>query len=120
MIVNDIEFHLEFQEYPRTSEEGVAYVYNVSAFDHEKTKEFFSLKNIQYAVDSKSGTTYEFECGFLGMKAMKNMRKCHGVKMCSHSAEELNFSHDSVNFETDTYKNIYNTYEHSIEKYTLK
>jgi hypothetical protein len=40
--------------------------------------------------------------------------------MCTHSAKELNSSHVSVNFETDTYKNIYNTYEHSIEKYTLK
>ncbi|PKY51330.1 hypothetical protein RhiirA4_546495 [Rhizophagus irregularis] len=119
LVVNDIEFHLELQEYPRTSEDGVAYVYSVSAFDHKKAREFFSLKNIQYAMDSKSGTAYEFECGFLGIKAMKNMRKCHGVKMCSHSAEELNSSHDSVNFETNTYKNIYNTYEHSIEKYTI-
>ncbi|CAB4480127.1 unnamed protein product [Rhizophagus irregularis] len=119
LIVNDIEFHLELQEYPRTSEDGVAYVYSVSAFDHKKAREFFSLKNIQYAMDSKSGMAYEFECGFLGIIAIKNMRKCHGVKMCSHSAEELNSSHDSVNFETNTYKNIYNTYEHSIEKYTI-
>ena len=41
-------------------------------------------------IDSKSGSAYEFECEFLGTTAMKNMRKCHGVKMCSHSAEELN------------------------------
>ncbi|RGB43240.1 hypothetical protein C1646_749981 [Rhizophagus diaphanus] len=47
------------------------------------------------------------------------MRKCHDVKMCSYSAEELNSSHVSVNFETNVYRNIYNTYEHSIEKYTL-
>ncbi|RGB24156.1 hypothetical protein C1646_773484 [Rhizophagus diaphanus] len=85
LVVNDIEFHLELQEYPRTSEDGVAYVYSVSAFDHKKAREFFSLKNIQYAMDSK----------------------------------KLNSSHDSVNFETNTYKNIYNTYEHSIEKYTI-
>ncbi|POG82647.1 hypothetical protein GLOIN_2v1762040 [Rhizophagus irregularis DAOM 181602=DAOM 197198] len=70
-------------------------------------------------MDSKSGTAYEFECEFLGIKAMKNIRKCHEVKMCSHSAEELNSSHDSVKFKTNTYKNIYNTYKHSIEKYTI-
>ncbi|CAB5304763.1 unnamed protein product [Rhizophagus irregularis] len=71
-------------------------------------------------MDNKSGTAYEFECEFLRIKAMKNIRKCHEVKMCSHSAEELNSSHDSVNFKTNTYKNhIYNTYEHSIEKYTI-
>ncbi|EXX64928.1 hypothetical protein RirG_138220 [Rhizophagus irregularis DAOM 197198w] len=71
-------------------------------------------------MDSKSGTAYEFECEFLEIKAMKNMRKCYMVKMCFHSAEELNSSHDSVNFETNTYKNIYNIYEHSIEKYIIK
>ena len=120
MIINDIEFHLEFQEYPRTSEEGVAFVYNVSAFEHEKAKKLFNIKNVQYAVDNKKGTTYEFECEFLGIRAIKNTRHCHGVKMCSYSAEELNFSHTSVDFENNTYKNIYNTYEHSIEKYTIK
>ncbi|CAB4430515.1 unnamed protein product [Rhizophagus irregularis] len=103
LVINDIEFHLELQEYPRTSDEGVACVYNVSALDQEKSRNYFSLKNLQYAVDSVT----------------KNMRKCHGVKMCSHSAEELNSSHVSVDFETNVYKNIYNTYEHSIEKYTL-
>ena len=48
------------------------------------------------------------------------MRKCHGVKICSYSAEELKSSHTSVDFETNTYNNIYNTYEHLIQKYTLK
>jgi len=48
------------------------------------------------------------------------MRKCHGIKMCTYSAEELNSSHTSVDFESDIYKNIYNSYEHSIERYTLK
>ncbi|CAB4430504.1 unnamed protein product [Rhizophagus irregularis] len=119
LVINDIEFHLELQEYPRTSDEGVACVYNVSALDQEKSRNYFSLKNLQYAVDCKSGSTYKFECKFLGTAVTKNMRKCHGVKMCSHSAEELNSSHVSVDFETNVYKNIYNTYEHSIEKYTL-
>ncbi len=40
--------------------------------------------------------------------------------MCSYSTKELDSSHISVDFETNTYKNIYNTYEHSIEKYALK
>ncbi|RGB25402.1 hypothetical protein C1646_771773 [Rhizophagus diaphanus] len=82
LIVNDIEFHLKLQEYPRTSEDEVAYVYSVSAFDHKKAREFFNLKNIQYVMDNKSKMAYEFECGFLGIKAIKNMRKCHEVKMC--------------------------------------
>jgi len=51
---------------------------------------------------------------------MKNIRKYHRVKMCSHFAKELNSSHISVDFETNTYKNIYNTYEHLIKKYTFK
>lgn len=92
----------------------------MSALDHEKAKKFFSLKNLQYAIDNKNGTTYESECEFLGTKVVKNMRKCHGVKMCTYSAEELNSPHTSVDFETDVYKNIYNSYEHSTEKYTLK
>ena len=95
------------QEYPRTSEEGVAYVYNVAALDHEKARNFFNFKNIQYAIDNKSGSKYEFECEFLGAKSVKNVRKCHGVKMCSLAAEELNYSHTSVDFETNIYKNIY-------------
>ena len=120
LIINDIEFHLELQEYPRTSEEGVAYIYNVSTLNHNKAKDFFNLKNIQYAVDNKNGSLYEFECEFLGTNSVKNVRKCHGVKMYSHSAKELDSSHISVDFETNTYKNIYNTYKYSIEKYTLK
>ncbi|CAG8763680.1 13764_t:CDS:1, partial [Rhizophagus irregularis] len=39
-------FHLELQEYPKTLEDGIAYVYSVSAFDNKKAREFFNLKNI--------------------------------------------------------------------------
>lgn len=91
--MNDLEFHLELQEYPRSSEEGVAYIYNVSALGHEEARNYFSLKNIQYVVDSKSGSMYEFEYGFLRITSTKNMRKCHEVKMCPHSAKELDSSH---------------------------
>ena len=48
------------------------------------------------------------------------MRKCYGVKMCSYSAKELKSLHILVDFETNTYNNIYNTYKYSIQKYTLK
>jgi hypothetical protein len=40
--------------------------------------------------------------------------------MYSHSAKKLNSLYDSVNFETNIYKNIYNTYKYSIEKYIIK
>ena len=119
-MVNDIEFYVELQEYPRTSRESVAYVYDISAFDQNKVRNFFSLKNLQYAIDNKNGSSYEANCEFLGTKVIKNMRKCHGVKMYSYSAEELKSSHTSVDFETNTYNNIYNTYKYSIQKYTLK
>jgi len=51
---------LKYQEYPRTLGDGVAYVYNVSELDENKAKQIFSLKNLQYAIDSRSGTKYEF------------------------------------------------------------
>ncbi|RGB31009.1 hypothetical protein C1646_671247 [Rhizophagus diaphanus] len=99
LVMKDFEFHLELQEYPRTSKEGVAYIYNVSALGHEEARNYFSFINIQYVVDNKSGSMYEFEYGFLRITATKNMRKCHGVKMCSHSAKELDSSHLSVDFK---------------------
>ncbi len=101
-----IEHHLEYQEYPRISEDGIAYVYNVSELDESKTKQMFSLKNLQYAVDGRSGTKYEFECEFLGVKATKNIRTCQGIKMCTYTSEELNSSHTFVDFENNIYKNI--------------
>ncbi|CAG8481829.1 22666_t:CDS:2, partial [Racocetra persica] len=87
-IVNKIKYRLEFEEYPETSENGVACVYNVAGMDTEKALEIFDLKNIQYAY--KDGTTREsVYCPFLKTKVYKETRTCRGIKICQFAAPEL-------------------------------
>ncbi|CAG8810773.1 21969_t:CDS:1, partial [Racocetra persica] len=87
-IVTKIKYQLEFEEYPETSEEGVACIYNVTGMNIEKAKEIFDLKNIQYLY--KDGTVREsVYCPFLQTKVYKETQKCNSIKMCQFVAPEL-------------------------------
>ncbi|CAG8740913.1 3395_t:CDS:10, partial [Gigaspora margarita] len=87
-IVSKIKYRLEFEEYPETSKDGVACVYNVAGMDTEKALEIFDLKNIQYAY--KDGITREsVYCHFLKTKVYKETRTCRGIKICQFAAPEL-------------------------------
>lgn len=80
-IVTKVKYRLEFEEYPETSEGGVACIYNITGMDPNKALEIFDLKNIQYSY--KEGTSREsIYCPFLKTKAYKETRTCRSIKMC--------------------------------------
>ncbi|CAG8622903.1 23645_t:CDS:10 [Gigaspora margarita] len=119
-IVAKIKYRLEFEEYPETSEDGVACVYNVTGMDPEKALEIFDLKNIQYLY--KEGTTREsVYCPFLNTKVYKETRTCRSIKMCQFAAPELlKMTHTFVNFEDNLFKKIFDANELSLDTNTLK
>ncbi|CAG8817450.1 16336_t:CDS:1, partial [Gigaspora margarita] len=53
-IVAKIKHRLEFEEYPETSEDGIACIYNVAVMNTEKALEIFDLKNIQYSYKDRT------------------------------------------------------------------
>ncbi|CAG8552383.1 6335_t:CDS:2 [Gigaspora rosea] len=119
-IITKIKYQLEFEEYPETSENGVACVYNVAGMDTEKVLEIFDLKNIQYAY--KDGTTCKsVYCPFLNTKVYKETRTCCGIKICQFAASELvTMTHISVNFDDHLFKKIFEAIELSLDMNTLK
>ncbi|CAG8787421.1 21075_t:CDS:2, partial [Gigaspora rosea] len=118
-IVTKIKYQLEFEEYPETSENGVACVYNVADMDTEKALEIFDRKNIQYAY--KNGTTCEsVYCPFLNTKVYKETRTYRGIKICQFAAPELvAMTHTSVNFDDYLFKKIFEANELSLDVNTL-
>ena len=85
----DINYHLEFQEYPRTSEEGVVAIYNVSGWDVSKAKATFALKNLQYSIGYPGTQGLVNNCHFLGVECNKEYRTCNGIKFCKYLNDEL-------------------------------
>ncbi|CAI2193689.1 7859_t:CDS:2, partial [Funneliformis geosporum] len=79
----DIEYYFEFNEYPRTSEIGVATVYNIDGWDISKIKNIFKLRNVQYSLgDPRKMSSLEVPCahdlesgannsGFVNFEMMK-------------------------------------------------
>ncbi|CAG8727792.1 25004_t:CDS:2, partial [Racocetra persica] len=55
LTVDQVEYYLEFQEYSKTSETGVASIYNISGWKPDDAKNAFGISNIQYAY-SNPGT----------------------------------------------------------------
>ncbi|CAG8849739.1 29482_t:CDS:1, partial [Racocetra persica] len=97
----EIEYQLEFQEYPRTSNTGVATVYNISTFEDEnqqiatKVQDAFALKNIQYAYGDPGNIKKSIKCPFLGVKTRREYRTCQGIKVCECASSDLEVSHTS-------------------------
>jgi len=50
LLISDVRHNIEFEEYPHTSNEGIAYVYNVSGWNGETAKKTFALINVQYSL----------------------------------------------------------------------
>ncbi|CAG8692986.1 33977_t:CDS:2, partial [Gigaspora margarita] len=118
-IVVKIKHRLEFEEYPETSEDGVAYIYNVAGMDTEKALEIFDLKNIQYSYKDRT-TRKSVYCLFLTTKVYKETRTCRGIKMCQFAAPELvTMMHTSVHFANNLFKKIFEANELSSDTNTL-
>jgi hypothetical protein len=117
---SDLEYQVEFQEYPRTSINGVVTIYNVSGWDDTKARSMFSLKNIQYSIGSP-GNLATVKCPYLGVKCVKEYRTCRGVKLCRYVSEDYkNMSHTKVDFGDERNKNIFELNELSIEELTIR
>ncbi|CAG8779611.1 17622_t:CDS:2, partial [Racocetra persica] len=118
-IMAKVKYHLEFEEYPETSDDGVACIYNVASMDPEKALEIFDLKNIQYSY--KEGTAREsVYCPFLKTKVYKETRACYSIKICQFAASELvTMTHTSVNFDDNLFKKIFDANELSLDTNTL-
>ncbi|CAG8674024.1 1947_t:CDS:2, partial [Paraglomus brasilianum] len=95
LIIDQVNHYVEFNEYPQTSETGVATVYDVSAWEPEEARKAFALKNIQYSI------------GDLGVKA------------CEYASQELHTPHTEVDFEGQLFKHLFDAHEYSISKQTL-
>ncbi|CAG8646134.1 6308_t:CDS:2, partial [Cetraspora pellucida] len=97
--VDQVEYFLEFQEYPKTSPTGVA--------SPDKAKQAFGIANLQYSYGNPGNTRLIQKCPFLGVPVHKTYRSCHSVKVCEFSSPELNIEHTSVDFEDQLYKKIF-------------
>ncbi|CAG8820044.1 17810_t:CDS:2, partial [Cetraspora pellucida] len=84
-------------EYPATSLEGVAYIFNI-----EDWKEpLAAFKDIQYSIGKPCGE-YKVICPYLNVKVKRKMRTCQGSKLCVFSADEIqNETHQNVDINSD-------------------
>ncbi|PKK73608.1 hypothetical protein RhiirC2_823058 [Rhizophagus irregularis] len=89
-------------EYPDTSSEGVATVYNVTGWKNHTD----AFSDIQYSTNGSGGTTNIQECSFFGgIPVKKNQRKCQGIKFCQFTDPELiNQEHCSVDFDSEIFQ----------------
>ncbi|CAG8852004.1 30656_t:CDS:2, partial [Gigaspora margarita] len=113
------KYYLEFQEYPKTSETGVASIYNVSSWKPDDVKNTFGISNIQYAYGDPGTIRSIQKCPFLDVPVKKTYCSCLSVKVCEFGSATLDIAHTSVNFEDQLYKNIFNTNEFSVDIFTL-
>ncbi|PKY61711.1 hypothetical protein RhiirA4_432001, partial [Rhizophagus irregularis] len=96
----DIEYHFEFKEYPRTSEMGVATVFNVDGWNTERViqEKYQQSKNHP----------------FLGTACKREFRTCQEVKICKFaSLQILEGEHTTVDFENEYYKELFNQEEYN-------
>ena len=119
-MVSEVHYYLEFQEYPNTSENGFASVYNVSGWDEKEAREAYAMSNIQYSYGSNGTIRVIKNCDFFsGLKVIKEQRQCLSVKMCEFASKELDVGHTSVDFTKSLYKNTFDANEKFYEKATL-
>ncbi|CAG8843781.1 34031_t:CDS:2, partial [Racocetra persica] len=98
LTVDQVEYYFEFQEYPKTSETGVASIYNVSGWKPDDAKNTFRISNIQYAYSDP--------------RTIRSIQKCPFLAT-------LNIEHISVNFEDQLHKNIFDANKFSVDTFTL-
>ncbi|RIB03196.1 hypothetical protein C2G38_2049457 [Gigaspora rosea] len=79
LTVDQVEYYLEFQEYPKTSSTGVASVCNISGWDINDAKKAFRISNIQYAYGDPRNIRSIKKYPFLGVPVQKTYRFCQSV-----------------------------------------
>ncbi|CAG8617325.1 7037_t:CDS:2, partial [Dentiscutata heterogama] len=119
LIINQVKYYLEFQEYSKTSETGIASIYNVSSWKLDDAKNAFGISNIQYAYSDPETIRSIQKYSFLGVPVKKTYCLCLGVKVCEFGSATLDIKHKLVNFEDQLYKNIFDTNKFLVETFTL-
>ncbi|POG72917.1 hypothetical protein GLOIN_2v1773210 [Rhizophagus irregularis DAOM 181602=DAOM 197198] len=120
LTASEIQYYLEFQEYPNTSETGFASVYNVLGWKQSEAREAFSMTNIQYSYGGTGTTCKVGNCDFFpGIKVSKEQRQCLNVKVCEFASKELDTGHTSVDFTQPIFKNMFDANEKFHEKATI-
>ncbi|GBC36937.2 hypothetical protein GLOIN_2v1773466 [Rhizophagus irregularis DAOM 181602=DAOM 197198] len=89
-------------EYPETSLEGVATIYNVTGWKNHMD----AFSDIQYSTNGSGGSSNIKECPFFGgISIKKDKRMCQGIKFCQFTDQEfVNQEHCSVDFDSETFK----------------
>ncbi|CAG8846725.1 5848_t:CDS:2, partial [Racocetra persica] len=119
LTVDQVEYYFEFQKYPKTSETGVASIYNIFGWKPDNAKNAFKISNIQYAYGDSGTIRLIQKCLFLGIPVKKTYCSCLGVKVCKFGSATLNIEHTLVNFEDQLYKNIFDANEFSVDTFTF-
>ncbi|CAG8781389.1 4329_t:CDS:10, partial [Cetraspora pellucida] len=89
-------------EYPATSPEGVAYIFNVEGWEESLAV----FKDIQYSI-GKPGGEYKVMCPYLNVEVKREMHTCQGSKLCEFSVDELqNKTHQSMDIDSDLMTHI--------------
>ncbi|EXX73220.1 hypothetical protein RirG_062160 [Rhizophagus irregularis DAOM 197198w] len=88
-------------EYPETSLEGVATIYNVTGWKNHMD----AFSDIQYSTNGSGGSSNIKECPFFGgISIKKDKRMCQGIKFCQFTDQEfVNQEHCSVDFDSETF-----------------
>ncbi|GBC52700.2 hypothetical protein GLOIN_2v1773466 [Rhizophagus irregularis DAOM 181602=DAOM 197198] len=90
-------------EYPKTSEYGVATVYNITGWKNPRD----CWKNIQYSLGGGGQSSIK-NCPFFGnISIKKEERNCMGIKHCEFiNPEIINMSHNEVDFDSEFWQEI--------------
>ena len=120
LTASEVNYYLEFQEYPHTSNTGFASVYNVSGWDVDEARKAFAMTNIQYSYGGSGTTRSVKNCDFFpGIRVTKEQRNCLSVKVCQFASKKLDAEHISVDFSNSIFKNLFDANEKYHEKATL-
>ena len=116
----DITYSFEFKEYPKTSEIGVATIYNVAGWEDNEAKKVFKLRNVQYSLGDPGKISRIKKHPFLGVSCNMEFRTCQGIKICKFASRQIKEGeHSVVDFENEYYKDLFNQEDYNSREFTL-
>ncbi|CAG8561079.1 4863_t:CDS:2 [Gigaspora margarita] len=100
LCINEIQYSPIPIEYPPTSLEGTAIIYNISGWNDYNT----AFSDVQYNMGDIGGKK-NYRCEFLGCKVNKSVRICTGAKVCEFvSSKSKETQHTEIDESIDFYK----------------
>jgi len=120
LLISDVRHNIEFEEYPHTSNEGIAYVYNVSGWNGETAKKTFALINVQYSLGHPSNVKKNIFCNYFACHVHREYRSCQGIKVCEFADPWLFEQHTQVNFNENVYQRVFDQHESMSDNFELR